>query len=80
MKSLKLRSYPGEYVTDCWAAILVDSEHLESAGDFKPKHLGYINCIFEDTYDSSFCLWAIHKYKKVTEFINKLRVCDMDVI
>ena len=42
MKSLKLKSYPGENVTDFCAAILVDSERLESAGAFKPDHLGYI--------------------------------------
>ena len=28
MKSLKLKSYPGENVTDCCAAILVDVERL----------------------------------------------------
>ena len=32
MKSLKLKIYPGENVTDCLAAILVDAERLESAG------------------------------------------------
>ena len=42
MKSLKLKIYPGENVTDCLAAILVDAERLESAGAFKPEHLGYI--------------------------------------
>ena len=80
MKSLKLKSYTGENVTDCCAAILVDAERLESTGAFKPEHLGCINCIFEDTSDSRFCLWAIQKYKEVTEFINKLRVCDMDFL
>ena len=39
MKNLKLKSYPGENVTDCCAAILVDAERLESAGSFKPEHL-----------------------------------------
>ena len=80
MKSLKLKSYPGENVTDCCAAILVDSERLESDGAFKPEHLGYITCIFEDTSDSRFRMWAIKKYTEVTEFIKKLRVCDMDVL
>ena len=80
MKSLKLKSYPGENVTDCCAAILVDAERLESAGDFKPEQLGYITCIFEDTSDYRFRLWAIHKYKEVTEFIKKLRVCEMDFL
>ena len=80
MKSLKLKSYPGENVADCCAAILVDAERLESAGALMPEHLGYIIRIFEDTSDSRFRLWAIQKYKQVTEFIKKLRVCDMDVL
>ena len=80
MKSLKLKSYPGENVTDFCAEILVDAECLESARDFKPEHLGYITRIFEDTPDSRFRLWDIQKYKEVTEFIKKLRVCDMDVL
>ena len=46
IKSLKLKNYPGETVTDCCAAILVDAECLESAGAFKPAHLGYITRIF----------------------------------
>ena len=66
MKSLKLKSYPGENVTDCCAAILLDDERLESARVFKLEHLGYITCIFEDTSDSIFRLWAIQKYKEVT--------------
>ena len=74
MKSLKLKIYPEENVIDCCAAILVDAERLESDGDFKPEHLGYITCIFKDTSDSSFCVWDIHNYKKVMEFIKKLRV------
>ena len=80
MKSIKLKSYPGDNVTDCCASILVDAERLESAGAFKPEHLGHITCIFEDTSDSRFCLWAIQKYKEVTEFVKKLLVCDMDII
>ena len=39
-KSLKLKSYPGENITYCCAAILVDAERLESARAFKPDHLG----------------------------------------
>ena len=65
MKSFKLKSYPGENVTDCCAAILVDAERLESARAFNPEHLGYITRIFEDNSDSRFCLWDIHKYKEV---------------
>ena len=80
MKSLKLKIYPGGNVTDCCAAILVDSERLESAGAFNPENLGYITHIFEDTSDSIFRMWAIQKYKEVTEFIKKLCVCDMDVL
>ena len=80
MKSLKLKSYPGENVTYCCAAKLVDAERLESARAFKPDRLGYITRIFEDSSDSIFRQWGIKKYKEVTEFIKKLRVCDMDVI
>ena len=80
MKSLKLKSYPGYNVTDFCAEILLDAERLESAEAFKPEHLEYITRIFEDTSDSRFLLWDIQKYKGVTEFINKVRVCDVDVI
>ena len=80
MNSLKLKIYPGENVTDFCAAILVDAERLDSTGEFKPDYLGYITRIFEDTSDSRFHLWYIQKYKEVTYFIKKLRVCGMDVI
>ena len=80
MKSIKLKNYPGGDVTDCCAAILADSERLESDGAFKLEHLDYMTRIFEYTYDSRSRLWDIHKYKDVTDFIKKLRVCDMDVI
>ena len=58
----------------------MDAERLESAGAFKPEHLGYITLIFEDTSDSRFRMWDIQKYKEVMDFIKKLHVCDMDVI
>ena len=80
MKSLKLKSHPGENVKYFCAAILVYSERLESAGAFNPEHLGYTTRIFEDSSDSIFRQWGIKKYKEVTEFIKKLRVCDMDII
>ena len=59
MKSIKLNIYPGEKVTYCCAEILVDSKRLDCSGYLKPEHLGYINCIFEDTSDSIFRLWDI---------------------
>ena len=34
MNILKLKSYPGENITDCCAEILVDAERLESARAF----------------------------------------------
>ena len=80
MKSLTLKSYPGDNIIDFCAAILVDAERIESDRSFKPEHLGYITRIFEDTSDSRLRLWAIQRYKEVTEFIKKLCVCDMDVI
>ena len=54
--SLKLKSYPGENITDCCTLILEDAERLGSAVAFKPEHLGYITRIFEDTSDSIFRL------------------------
>ena len=39
-----------------YATILVNSEHLESAGTFNTKHLGHIICIFKDNSDYQFCL------------------------
>ena len=80
MKSLKLKSCIGENIIYFCAAILVDSELLDSARSFKPVHLGYTTCIFQDTSDSRFCLWAIQKYKDFTDFIKKLCVCDMNFI
>ena len=80
MKSLKLKIYPWENVADCCAAILVDSERLESARAFNPEQLGYTTHIFEDTSESRFHLWDIQKYKEFMGFNKKLRVCDMNVI
>ena len=80
MNSLKLKSYPGENVTDSCPAISVDAKRFKSSGAFNTDHLGYINRIFEDTSDTRLRLWDIQKYKEVTEFIKKLRVCDMDVL
>ena len=65
-KSIKLKSYLGCNVSYCCAVILVDSDHLESSISFNPKHLGYITRIFDNTYDSIFCIWEIQKYKEVT--------------
>ena len=66
MKSLKLKIYPGGNVIDCCAEILVDAERLESAGAFKPEHLGKITRIFEDTSDSIFRMWDIQKYRRTS--------------
>ena len=77
MKSLKLKNYPGDNVTDFCDSILVDDERVESVRDFKPEHLGYTTCIFEDTSDSRFLIWDIRNDKEVIGFIKKLCVCDM---
>ena len=78
--SLKLKSFPGDNVTDFYTKILVYTKRLESDGSFKPDHLGYTTHIFEDTSDSRLCVWGIQKYKEVTEYINKFCMCDIDVI
>ena len=41
-KSIKLNDLPGENVADFCDTILVDDEHLVSAGAFNLKNLGYI--------------------------------------
>ena len=56
LKNLKLNSYLGGGVADCCAEILVYSYFLEISAAFKNDNLGYITCIFEDTYASIFCL------------------------
>ena len=61
MESLKLKDNQGVDIADCYDAILEYVESLESAGAFKPEHLGYIIRIFENTSDSRFNLWATQK-------------------
>ena len=48
METLKLKDNQGGDTADCYDAILENVEGLESAGAFKPKHLGYIISIFEN--------------------------------
>ena len=71
MKSIKLKDHPGGNIADFCDVILVDVEHFESAGAFKPEHLGYIFRIFEDNYDSRSHLWANQNYKEVMYFVKK---------
>ena len=56
VKSLKLKSYPGENVADFCYEILVDSERLEGSGVLKPEHVGYITRIFGGGFDYRFRL------------------------
>ena len=65
MKSLKLKIFPGENVTDCCSESLVDAERLESDRALKTNHLRYLTIIFEDTSDYRFPVWAIHKDEEV---------------
>ena len=78
IKNLKLNDHPGRGVADCYDAIMVNVESLESAGAFNPENLSYIICIFEDTSDFRFHLWATQKYKEVMEFAKKPLLCDKD--
>ena len=80
MKNLKLKDNPGRDAADCYDVILVNVEILESAGAFKPKHLGYIIHIFENTSNSRFHIWATQNYKEVMEFVKKNLLCDEDVM
>ena len=79
-KNLKLKYHPGRDAADCYDAILVNVESLESAGAFKPEQLGYIIHIFENTSNSIFNLWATQKYKEVMEFVKTPLLCDKDVM
>ena len=80
IKNLKLKDHPGRDAADLYDAILENVESLESAGDFKPNHLGYIIHIFENTSNSIFHIWANQKYKEVMEFVKKPLLCDGDVM
>ena len=62
MKILKHKDNPRRNVADCCEAILVHMERFKSDGTFKPNHLGYIICMFEDTFYSRFHLWETQVY------------------
>ena len=79
-KNLKLKYHPGRDVVDCYDAILVNVESLESDGAFKPEQLGYIIRIFENTSDSRFHIWPTQKYKEIMEFVKKPLLCDEKVM
>ena len=55
-------------------------DSLESAGAFKPDHLGYIIRIFKNTSNSRFQIWATQKYKEVMEFVKKPLLYEKDVM
>ena len=78
MKNLKLKDNQGGDTADYYYAILENVEGLESAGAFKPEHLGYIISIFENTSDSRFNFWATQKYKEIMEFVKKNLLCEED--
>ena len=63
--SLKIRIYPMEVVVHFYAAILVDSDHLDSDISFQSYELGYFTCIFEDTSNSRVFLWGIYNYNRL---------------
>ena len=57
LKSIKLNIYPEDNVEYLSSEILVYADKLESDSAFKTGNLGYITCIFDNTYDSIFSLW-----------------------
>ena len=75
LKGIKLKIYAGQNVAYFCAEIFVDDESLKSARTLNPKHLVYINCIFEDNYYYRLSLREIWKYKEVVEFIKNV-LCD----
>ena len=78
--NLELKDHQRSDAADCYDAILVSVESLESAGAFKPEHLGYIIHISENTSNSRFQIWATQKYKEVMKFVKKPLLCDEDVM
>ena len=79
-KNLKLKDHLGRDAADCYDAMLVNVEFLESSGAFKPDHLGYIIHIYENISNSIFQIWATQKYKEVMEFVQKPLLFDKDVM
>ena len=61
LSTIKLTICLGRNVADLCALILVYDKRLESVESFKPDHLKYITCIFEDICGSKFRLWALQK-------------------
>ena len=61
--NLKLKDHSGRDAVYCYDAIVVNMESLESDEAFKPKHLGYIIHMFENTSNYIFQIWATQKYK-----------------
>ena len=49
---------------------------LRITDTLNPENIGFINNIFEDTYDYIFFLYVIQKYKEAKYFINKLHLCE----
>ena len=48
LNSLKINSNTWGGISDCYTAVLVHADHLESPIAFNPEHNGYITGIFQD--------------------------------
>ena len=51
LKCLNLKYHIAQNIAECCATILLDDGNPDSAGAFKPDHLGYTPQIFEITSD-----------------------------
>ena len=71
-KNLKLKDRPGRDVVDCYDAILVNVESLESDGAFNPEHFGYIIRILYNTSDSRFHLRALRITRRLWSLLRNL--------
>ena len=71
-KNLKLKDHTGRDAADCYDAISENVESLESDGTFKPKHLGYIINIFDNTSNSRFISGLLRSTRRLWNLLRNL--------
>ena len=69
LNSIKLKSYMEENFAYYCDKISVDSDFFDSAEAFNNDEFGYITIIFEDTYDSIFCLGVFIRTRRLRSLL-----------
>ena len=70
LNTIKINSYPLDNVAYLCDEILVDVEHIMSAGAFKPENLGYI---------TQFLRILLTEYFDFKSFIITSRLCNLSI-